>query len=101
MTNLFDRNGCCVLLAATSLSWTVLMQPVFAQALPNEAASPTSPSSADTVQLQEVLVIADKQEINLQRAPESITALSASTLDVANIRSPDDLNGFVPGLTLS
>jgi iron complex outermembrane receptor protein len=102
MTNLFDRNGCCVLLAATSLSWIVLMQPAFAQALPNEAASPTSPSSAlDTVQLQEVLVIADKQQINLQRAPESITAVNASTLEVANILSPDDLNGFVPGLTLS
>jgi iron complex outermembrane receptor protein len=102
MTNLIDRNGCRLLLAATSLSWIVLMQPACALDQPNEAASPTSPSAdVATVQLQEVLVIADKQQINLQRAPQSITALNASTLDVANIRSPDDLNGFVPGLTLS
>jgi iron complex outermembrane receptor protein len=102
MTNLFDRNGCCVLLAATSLSLSVLMRPAFALEEPTGAASPTGATSeGDSVQLQEVLVIADKQQINLQRAPQSITALSASTLDVANIRSPDDLNGFVPGLTLA
>jgi iron complex outermembrane recepter protein len=102
MTDLLHRNGCSLLLAATSLSWVVLMQPAFAQAPPSEGASATSPSSTlDSEQLQEVLVIADKQQINLQRAPQSITALDASTLDVANIRSPDDLNGFVPGLTLA
>jgi len=102
MTILFDRNGCCVLLAATSLSLIVLTRPAFALEEPTEAASPTGATSeGDSVQLQEVLVIADKQQINLQRAPQSITALKASTLDVANIRSPDDLNGFVPGLTLA
>ncbi len=102
MTNSFDRNSRTVLLAATSLSWLFLMQPALAQDRQAAAANQITPTSAvDTEQLQEVVVIADKQEIDLQRAPESITALSAATLDVANIVSPDDLNGFVPGLTLS
>jgi iron complex outermembrane receptor protein len=102
MTNSFDRNLGPVLLAAISLSWLFLIQPALAQEQQAAAANQVTPASAvDTEQLQEVVVIADKQEINLQRAPESITALNAATLDVANIVSPDDLNGFVPGLTLS
>jgi iron complex outermembrane recepter protein len=102
MINMFDRHFCAVLVSATFLSLIFVGRPAFADDKQTEAASPSSPASAvDTDQLGEVVVVADKQTINLQKAPESITALSASTLDVANIRSPDDLNGFVPGLTLS
>jgi iron complex outermembrane receptor protein len=61
------------------------------------AADPAAPAT----QVEEVVVVADKQAVNLQKAPEAITAVSSSTLDVGHILSPDDLNGFVPGLTLS
>ena len=102
MNKLFDCYCRPALFAATSVLWVALMQPALAQDTQAQAGGPTSPTSAtDTDQLQEVLVVAEKQQINLQRAPESITALNAATLDVANIVSPDDLNGFVPGLTLS
>lgn len=102
MTNLFDRNCCSALLAATSLSWIFLPQPAFALGEQAEGASPTSPAAAvDTVQLQEVLVVADKRTVNLQKAPLAITALNADVLDNANIRSSADLNGFVPGLTVA
>ncbi len=35
------------------------------------------------------------------KAPLAITALSADSLDDANIRSAADLNGYVPGLTVA
>ena len=64
-------------------------------------AANVAPPAVITSQVEEVVVVADKRSVNLQKAPESITAVSASTLDVGNILSPDDLNGYVPGLTLS
>jgi iron complex outermembrane receptor protein len=102
MTNSFDRNSSAVLLAATFVVWILPMQPALALGEPAEAQTATATTAAViTDQLEQVVVIADKQPIDLQRAPESITSLSATTLAIANIVSPDDLNGFVPGLTLS
>jgi iron complex outermembrane receptor protein len=102
MIHAFNRRICTTLLGAACFSQLALAQQVFADEGNNgPAGSTTSATGVDTEQLKEVVVVADKQTINLQKAPESITAISASTLDVANIVSPDDLNGYVPGLTLS
>jgi len=51
--------------------------------------------------LQEVEVVAQKENVNLQRAPEAITAISSASLAQANIVMPLDLNGQVPGLVIT
>lgn len=97
MTDSIDRNFRSLLLAAMSLPGTLFAQSAFAQDKQAEARN----TAADTDQLQEVIVLADKRAVDLQKAPLAITALSADALDNANIRSSADLNGYVPGLTVA
>jgi iron complex outermembrane receptor protein len=98
MAHSTNRNLRAALLRAVSISCIVLAQPAFAQdGRSGAAAAPT----ADSDQLGDILVVADKRSVNLQKAPLAITALSAETLTTANIRSSADLNGFVPGLTVA
>jgi iron complex outermembrane receptor protein len=56
---------------------------------------------ADTDSLEEIQVVAQKQNIDLQKAPEAITALSGDSLAQLNIVNPIDLNGHVPGLVIT
>ena len=49
----------------------------------------------------DIVVVADKREVSLQKAPASISVLTSADLDRNNIVSPLDLNGFVPGLSLT
>jgi iron complex outermembrane receptor protein len=51
--------------------------------------------------LEQVIVSADKREVDLQSAPVAITAISAAALDQSNITQLADLNGSVPGLTIA
>ena len=64
-------------------------------------AGPDNSSPADADGLEEIVVVGQKQEMNLQKAPESITAITADTLKAANIVTPLDLNGQVPGLVIT
>ena len=93
--SLFDRNVRSMVLAAISLPSALLGPSAFAQDAPTEARDTSSS------QLEEVIVQADKRAVDLQKAPLAITALSADSLDDANIRSSADLNGYVPGLTVA
>jgi iron complex outermembrane receptor protein len=65
----------------------------------NAVASSSDASDADT--LQEIRVVAQKQNIDLQKAPVAITALSGDSLAQLNIVNPIDLNGQVPGLVIT
>jgi len=51
--------------------------------------------------LNEIVVVGEKMETSLQKAPESITALSAGEMEKNNIVTPLDLNGQVPGLVMT
>ncbi len=63
----------------------------------SRAASP----AAETDALEEVQVVAQKQNIDLQKAPVAITALAGDSLAQLNIVNPIDLNGQVPGLVIT
>ncbi len=58
-----------------------------------------TPASAQ--QLEEITVTARKQEENLMQVPLSITAVTAESLESANIKDPQDLAAFTPGLFIS
>ncbi len=60
-----------------------------------------APALADAEGLNEIVVVSQKTETSLQKAPESITALSAAAMEQNNIVTPMDLNGQVPGLVMT
>jgi len=63
-----------------------------------------APAKADTEAaggLEEVVVVGEKKETNLQKAAESITALSADTLEKAGATNALDLNGLVPAMVIT
>lgn len=99
MINRIDRNMRSLLLAAVSLPLLCAVPQAHASDAPAGTPDPQATASAD--QLGDIVVVADKRSVNLQKAPLAITALSADALEIANIRSSADLNGFVPGLTVA
>ncbi len=102
MTKLSNRKVRFALLTATSLSAALSATPISAQLVQTEPqGAPSRASGLESAQLEDIVVVADKREVNLQKAPLAITALSADTLKVANILSSVDLNGYVPGLTVA
>jgi iron complex outermembrane receptor protein len=54
-----------------------------------------------TDELQEIVVVGQKQDTNLQKAAESITAITGDTLAQANVVTPMDLNGQAPALVVT
>jgi iron complex outermembrane receptor protein len=59
-------------------------------------AETAAPSAVD-----EVIVIADKREVNLQKAPAAISVIGAEQLDRNNITDALALNGRAPGLSVT
>jgi iron complex outermembrane receptor protein len=51
-------------------------------------------------QLEAIVVVGQKENQEIQRAPEAITALSADVLQENGIRNSTDLNGMVPSLVI-
>jgi iron complex outermembrane receptor protein len=57
-------------------------------------------ASDEPDQLESIVVVGQKENQSLQRAPEAITALSADALKENDVKSVEDLNGLVPGLVI-
>jgi iron complex outermembrane receptor protein len=65
---------------------------------PARAEESTAAASSDS--LSEIIVTAERRQVQLQRAALALTALPAAALEQSNIHQLSDLNGFVPGLTI-
>src|SRR5260370_39754325 len=65
------------------------------------ADSKATTGAADHDSVESITVVAPKQNIDLQKAAVSITALSGATLAQSNVVTPLDLNGQVPGLVIT
>jgi iron complex outermembrane recepter protein len=79
-------------LTFAALSWgsnTVLAQTALSQ------------SSQSSVQLEEIVVTANKRSEAIQDVPASVVALTSETLERLNVRSFDDLVTAVPGVTIT
>ncbi len=57
-------------------------------------------ASDSSDQLEGIVVVGQKENQEIQRAPEAITALSADVLQENGIRNSTDLNGMVPSLVI-
>lgn len=82
------------LLIATSALGGTLITPGYANEGSSAAESPV-PS------LEEVVVNAQKVTTNLQNIPIAVTAITASTLDQANVTSIQSLDAHVPGMVVN
>jgi iron complex outermembrane receptor protein len=60
----------------------------------------TRENSASSVQLDEIVVVAQKRSENLQKVPLAITAVGSEALESRGIESVIDLGDKVPGLTI-
>src|SRR5216683_2832816 len=81
---------------ALVLSSTVLANSATAQV----SSTPTSFGTSRTI-VGEVIVTARKQAENIQRIPESITAIDANTISAAHITTLNDLNALVTNLNIT
>ena len=79
---------------------SVLVSVAVGLALGNATAQAAADAGAADA-LEEITVVAQKQNIDLQKAPVAITAIGGDTLAQLNIVNPIDLNGQVPGLVIT
>lgn len=61
----------------------------------------SSQNNQASVQLEEILVTANKRSEAIQDVPASVVAVTAETLERLNVRSFDDLVTVVPGVTIT
>ena len=66
-------------------------------------ATVTTPSFAEEemMMLEEITVTAQRRSENLQAVPVAVTALSASSIEKADIHTPDDIATRIPSMTFS
>ncbi|MDE2618624.1 MAG: TonB-dependent receptor [Sphingomonadales bacterium] len=86
----FARTATAVRLLAGASALAVAM-PALAQEAPQDGA----------VQLDEIVVSAQKREENLQDVPLSITALSGAKLEKLDVKDARDLSGLAPNVTIT
>src|SRR5580704_1983237 len=79
-------------LTFSALSWG--SSTVLAQTAPGQG-------SQSSVQLEEIVVTANKRSEAIQDVPASVVALTSETLERLNVRSFDDLVDVVPGVTIT
>jgi outer membrane receptor protein involved in Fe transport len=56
---------------------------------------------ANEVTIQEVVVTAEKRSENIQKVPETVEAVSDKQLSQYNLKTLEDISGYIPGLTVS
>ncbi|MET0269947.1 MAG: TonB-dependent receptor [Sphingomonas sp.] len=58
-------------------------------------------ATPQTDALEEIVITGEKRETTLQSAPLAITAIGGDALRQRNLNELNDLNGYVPGLTIA
>ena len=79
-------------LTFSALSWG--SNPAFAQIASTQA-------NQGSLQLEEIVVTANKRAESIQDVPASVIAVTAETLERLNVRNFDDLVTAVPGVTIT
>src|ERR1700734_2507717 len=67
----------------------------------NAQPAPAPENSGSSVELQEVIVTANRRSESIQNVSGQVTALTSNTLDQIKARDLNDFAGFVPGLSFS
>lgn len=80
------------LLAASAAAPLLIGQPAKAQS------TPASTSASSATSISEVVVTASRREQSLSKVTESVSAFTASKMDIQGIKSFADLSKFTPGV---
>ncbi len=64
------------------------------------AQSQTAPAAGSVMELEEIVVTAERRSESLQDTPISILTFSGDALERANVRSVDDLQNFLPNVSI-
>jgi iron complex outermembrane receptor protein len=86
------------LVSLTVIPAALLAPPAQAQIAANGSAASTAPAAEG---LQEVVVTARRRTEQLQDVPLTVTAVTASTIEAANIQNIADLASYVPNMKIS
>ena len=82
-------------------SQSLLVSAVSMALFPLTAAAQQDIDADAGAQLEEIIVTARKQEVDLQDAPVAVSVVSGLGLETSNVRKLDDLNGYAPGLVVA
>jgi len=66
-----------------------------------DGASQSGAAGPVTGEIPDIIVTGEKRETRLQSAPLAITAIGGEVLQQRNLNQLNDLNGYVPGLTIA
>jgi iron complex outermembrane recepter protein len=91
--------GSILKIAYVSIGCVALSTPVFSQTTASTSAPEAS--SAEKVQLEEVIVNARRRTESIQDTPVAMTAVSAQQLESVGATKISDLNGAVPNLLIT
>ena len=83
-----------------TLNWLLSATCAFALAT-SGASAQDSDSDSDLGLLEEIIVTAQKREASMQDTPIAMTALSGDMMDKIGIRTIEDFQFFVPGITVT
>jgi iron complex outermembrane receptor protein len=89
------RQSVARIVKATGLVWTLSAAWIVGGISPFPAAA-----DAPDDQLESIVVVGQKENQGIERAPEAITAISSDVLNENQVKSSEDLNGLVPGLVI-
>lgn len=94
------------LLCAGVSAFTLATAAWGAEAVSADAGASTALAASQVIgtdgeQLADIVITGEKREMNLQSAPLAITAISGDALQQRNLNELNDLNGYVPGLTIA
>jgi len=85
-------------LAITSLGFATSITSIVISAKPNIKDIPTIKLADELVQLEDVVITAQKKEELLQKVPISITSFNSSQIEKFKFWNNKDISGFVPNL---
>ena len=93
-------NNFCALRCAMLVSAAVIAEPAFAQSAASAAAADAAAEAFKGGGLEEIVVTANKREENLQKAPVSITAITAAQAEFRGITEVKDISSLAPNVTV-
>jgi len=86
-------------LAASTLTLCAAAGPAFAQTV-SAGAKPDVPQTSNQTGIEDIVVTAERRSESLQQTPLSILSFSAASLERANLRDLNDLQNFLPNVSI-
>jgi len=81
--------------------WVLFVGAGLAPLAASSAPAAESAGQDDGLAIEEIIVTAEKRDLNLQKIPSSVTVFTGDALDRQNVLNTVDLSSLAPGLTIA